>query len=306
MITVHYKPLEALRPIHITILAVAETTPSLHSIGETLGVPIMLLEHAADDLVAWQMVSVADQQLKLLERGVRCVAVWASTDRRGFWNIDNDDRWVLGKGVFSFRDPLKFLADAGLDPETGNILSEAEAIKTLKNYQRSVQLVEKEIQDESLRARIIETDHANGDLAELIESSLGRAKTRLHLNRLCRQAESAFEKISAEATQKTRRFSEFKRLLHQQKSSAEKSVNQSRETQGFTRMLLASWLNQREGFLREVAVAEPCALFIRSDQGDVSWIEDTPREMPSHQEFLPGKTQSVFDTVSNFIGSLFR
>jgi hypothetical protein len=313
MITVHYKPLEALRPIHISILAVAETTSSLHSIGETLGVPAMVLEHAADDLVTWQLISVKNQQVKLLERAVRCVAVWAATERRGFWSIENDDRWVLGKGVFFFRDPLRSLADAGLDPETGNVLAEAEAIKSLKDYKRAVQRVEEEIQADAIRARITETITKNGDLSETIATSLGGAKSKLHLNRLCRQAEAALEEISRGDAHQKGRPTEFKRLLQQQKSQAEQSMTrQYRETDGFTKLLLASWLKQRAGFLGEVASTEPNALLIRSELGDVSWLDETPRGQPvNHRPQLnrgsqTDKNSSIFDDVLNFVGSFFR
>lgn len=313
MITVHYKPLEALRPIHISILALADTTSSLDSIGETLGVPSMLLEHATDDLVTWQMVSFEDHQVKLLERGVRCVAVWASTDRRGFWTIENDDLWILGKGVFSFRDPLKSLADAGLDPETGNVLSEAEATKSLKDYKRAVQRVEADIQEDAIRAKIIETSTTNGNLDEIIETSLGAAKSRLHLNRLCRQAEAALADIFQDESHQKGRPTESKRILQQQQSRAEQSMTrQFRETDRFRKVILASWLEQRDGFLGEVASTEPSALLIRTEQGDLALLDETPLEQTinnRHQmnhDSQPPNNSSIFDDVLNFVGSFFR
>jgi hypothetical protein len=313
MITVQYKPLEALRPIHVSILAVSETTPSLDSIGDMLGVLPMLLEHAADDLVAWKMISVENRQVSLSERAVRCVAVWAATNRRGFWSIENDDRWVLGKGVFFFREPLKSLADAGLDPETGNVLSEAEAIKSLKEYKRAVQRVEKEIQGDVIRARISKTITTNGNLAETIETSLRGAKSWLHLNRLCRQAEVALVEISGSEPHQKGRITEFKRLLQQQKSQAEQSLNrQFRETDVFTKLLLASWLKQRAGFLGEVASTEPNALLIRSEKGDVEWLDQTPKKQRlnhRHQvnhDSQPTTNPSMFDDFFKFVGSFFR
>lgn len=313
MITVHYKPLEALRPIHVSILALADKTSSLDSIGETLGVDSMLLEHATDDLVTWQMVSFEDHQVKLLERGVRCVAVWASTDRRGFWSIENDDLWILGKGVFSFRDPLKFLEDAELDPETGIVFSEAEATKSLKDYKRAVQRVEADIQEDAIRAKIIETSKTNGDLDEIIKTSLGGAKSRLHLNRLCRQAEAALADISQEEPHQKGRSTKFKQILQQQQSRAEQSmIRQFRETDRFKKVLLASWLKQREGFLGEVASTEPNALLIRSDQGDLALLDETPLEQTiNHRPQVNHDSQlasnpSIFDDVFKFVGSFFR
>lgn len=215
--------------------------------------------------------------------------------------------------MFSFRDPLKSLADAGLDVETGNVLSESEAVKTLKSYQHALQLVEQEIQSETLRANIIEVSQANGDLAGLIESSLGRAKTRLHLNRLCRQAESAFVEKSVAASLQNGQSREFKQFFQKQRSLVEKSIlNQSREAHGLTRPLLATWLSQRDGYLGEVASAEPCALLIRSDQGEVSWLDETPRELPINHEpqvihgSQTNKNPTIFDEVIDFVGSLFR
>ena len=313
MITVHYKPLEALRPIHVSILALARTTPSLDLIGETLGVPSMLLDHAADDLVTWQLASVHDHQVKLLERGDRCVAVWASTERRGFWRIENDDFWILGKGEFSFRDPLKSLADANVDPENGMILSEAEATNNLKDYKRAVQRVEIDIQEDAIRAKIIEASVADGNLAETIETSLAAAKSWLHLNRLCRQAEAALADISQEGPHQNKRFTEFKRILQQQQKRAEQSIKrQFRETDRFKKVLLASWLKQRDGFLGEVASSEPFALLIRSDQGDIALLDEAPCEHSighKHQvnhDSQPANSSSIFDDVLNFVGSFFR
>jgi hypothetical protein len=321
MITVHYKPLEALRPVHISILAVAESTSSLDSIGEILGVPLMLLEHAADDLVIWKMISITNRQVELHERAFRCVAVWAATDRRGFWNITNDDKWVLGKGVFFFRDPLMSLNDATLDPETGKVLTEAQALKCLKDYKISIERLEVDIQTNAIRTEIIKTISTNGDMSNAIESSLGRAKSRLQLNRLYRQADAAFDDFFVAETNQRGKSHEFKRLLQHKKSKVEQSIMRlHRETDGFTKLLIASWLKQRDGLLGEIAATDPNAILIRSEQEDVSWTKEVPREQQiKHQPKINIPTQSeankptqseknpsIIDDVFEFFGSFFR
>jgi hypothetical protein len=192
-------------------------------------------------------------------------------------------------------------------------LAETVAIKSLKDYKRAVQRVEEEIQADVIRARISETITKKGDLAETIATSFGGAKSKLHLNRLCRQAEAALEEICGSAPHQKGRSIEFKRLVQQQKSQAQQSMPiQYRETDRFTKLLLASWLKQRDGFLGEVASTEPNSLLIRSEQGDVSWLDETSREQSINLRpqlnhgAQSDRNPSLLDEVLNFVGSFFR
>lgn len=314
MIRVHYKPLDALRPMHVALLASLNPPTSSLKVASSLSVPQMVLDHAVDDAVAWSLVAPIGDALALTVKGNRCVAVWAATNKRGFWEFEDGAGWLLGKGVFSFRKPLKSLEDAGLDAETGNLLGENDAKSRLKEYQRATLRLEDEIKQEALRQCLIQAFQDGKDLAPVVEKSLVQARTRLQLNQLSRLAEGALVELQQAATEqplkdRTNALGEahktIKRLIHEVQWQIR---DHESATQEVTRVLLAAWLARREGFLREITESEPDSLFVRSEYGDFSWMDERPipDEEPPQQNNSSAAPDSVVDKIRKFIGSFFR
>ena len=282
MIRVHYKPLEALRPVHLALLASLDQPKSAKQVASNLSIPQMIIDHAIEDVTAWGLAESNGAEISLTERGNRCVAVWTATAKQGFWEFQDGTGWLLGKGVFLFRKPLKSLADAGLDPETGTVLSEQDAKARLKNIRNANLQLEKEIDRKVLRHAIIQAFEKEQHPTAIVEAALSKARTRLHLNQLCRLARSTISEIQQ---------TNAKHLPHQQKEAIQESKNKVEQLEGelqwqirdheaeiqdATRVLLAAWLVNRDGFLKEIAAAEPDALIVRSDCGDFTWMEERP------------------------------
>ena len=66
MITVHYKPFEALRPVHIAVMAAAEAELPTSELPAIFGLPELVLRHASDDLVGWGLANCTNGHVSLL------------------------------------------------------------------------------------------------------------------------------------------------------------------------------------------------------------------------------------------------
>lgn len=314
MIRVHYKPLDALRPMHLALLASLNPPTSRLKVASNLSVPEMILDHAVDDAVAWSLVAQTGDALALTERGNRCVAVWAATDKRGFWEFEDGSGWLLGKGLFSFRKPLKSLDAAGLDAETGNLLAECDAKDRLKKYQRANLQLDVEIKQEALRHCLIQTFRDAKELAPVIEQALTQAKTRLQLNQLIRLAECALVELQQAGTDqlladRRNAIGDANKMIKRLRHEVQWQIRDHESaTQDLTRVLLAAWLAQQKGFLKEIAESEPDSLLVRSEFGDFSWMDERPipEVEPNYQSPSSPASTSFVDRVGEFIGSFFR
>ena len=123
MIRVFYRPLYKLRYLHIALLALLKVPASVTELSEKLRVQQIIIDHALDDILSWSLACSNVGTIELTDRGRRCGVVWLMTDKRGFWEFEDSSGWPLGDGVFSFRKPLRSLEDAGLNSETGEVLS---------------------------------------------------------------------------------------------------------------------------------------------------------------------------------------
>lgn len=279
MIRVHYKPLDALRPMHMALLASLNLPMCRLKVASNLSVPHMVLNHAVDDAVAWSLIAQTGDALSLTDRGSRCVAVWAATDKRGFWEFGDGAGWLLGKGQFSFRKPLKSLNAAGLDAETGNLLVESDAKNRLKEYQCANLKLDEEIKEEVLRHRLIQTFQDAKELAPVIEQALTQARTRLQLNQLIRLAEYALADLQRASTDqsladRTNSLVEAHKVIKRLRHEVQWQIRDHESAmQDVNRVLLAVWLAQQKGILKDIAESEPDSFLVRSEFRDFSWME---------------------------------
>ena len=282
MIRIHYKPLEGLKAIHIAVLASLKQPAGSKDLPLRLSIPQMMLDHAVDDLLAWSLVRPVAQNLVLTEQGNRCVAVWTTTDKRGFWEVKDGSGWLLGKGAFSFRKPLKSIEYANLNPETGDLVNEKDARERLKEQLLGHIQIEKEIKQESLRDQLLKGAQNGQELSGIIRDTLTRAKTRSQLNRLCRLAESALDQLLWSNVEHNGfpakdNFAKFRATISAVKGELQREIrDEESKLQELTDVLLAAWLADRAGLLNEIARSEPGALVCRSEFNDFSWMEERP------------------------------
>lgn len=266
MITVHYKPLDALRPVHIAVMAAAEAKLSPSQLPTIFGLPELVLQHASDDLVEWGLAHFINDQVLLLPGGARCVSVWVDTDQRGFWSFPDPEGWILGKGVFFFRSPLSRLNDAGLDPATGRVISQGEAFAIHDAFQRGAAEFEQVIQNDAA-CRDLKSCFASGtDPSEMIESWFGRPKTRQHLNQLGRSMREVVDFRREDGTSNMQRAEDALCFIKKQQEAAEWRLRDEQKTLQLVRdVLMAQWLSERSGLLLELSESNPCSILIRSN-----------------------------------------
>lgn len=289
MIRIHYRPLEGLKPIHIAVLASLTQPADGKDVIRRLSIPQMMLDHALDDLLAWSLVRAVAQKFVLTGKGNRCVAVWTATDKKGFWEFKDGSGWLLGKGVFSFRKPLKSIKYANLNPETGDLVNEKDARERLKKQLLDHIQIEKEIKQEALRDQLLKGAKQGQDLSGIVRDSLTRAKTRSQVNQLCRLAESALDQlqhanVGLKGSLGKDTFAKIRATIPKVKGEFQREIrDQESNLQELTDVLLAAWLADRSGLLNEVARSEPGALVCRSECNDFSWMEDRPATRLPHE-----------------------
>jgi hypothetical protein len=271
MITVHYQPFESLRPVHITVLAAAEADLNQADLPSMFGLPPLVLQHATDDLMKWDMICHTGSKVELLAKGASCVAVWVATNQLGYWSFPDPVGWQLGKGVFFFKSRLVSLSDAGFDPATGDSISQEMAMETQLELLEETKRLNVEIQDEATCKRLVENLESSATPDEVIATLLGRPRTRIHLNQLCRLLESVISnyRIGDEKANDWR--SRARKAFKKEREGAERRLrDESRAMQPVQDVLMAKWISEREGLLRELGESEPCSLMVRSNCEAVS------------------------------------
>lgn len=271
MITVHYKPFDALRPVHIAILAAAEADLDQADLPGMFGLPPLILQHAADDLMKWDMTCHTGSKVELLAKGERCVAVWVDTNQLGYWSFPDPVGWQLGKGVFFFRGRFSILSDAGFDPATGDSTSQELAMEARLKFLEETKRLEEEIQDDSACKHLVGRLESSEAPDEVIATLLSRPRTRLHLNQLCRLLEPVISnyRIGDEKANDWR--SRARNGFKKEREGAEKRLrDEYRAMQPVQDVLIAKWISGHGGLLRELGESEPCSLMVRSDWEAVS------------------------------------
>jgi hypothetical protein len=266
MITVYYKPFEALRPVHIAVLAAAEAALDQADLPAMFGLPPLVLQHATDDLMKWDMARHDGKKVELLSRGARCVAVWVATNQLGYWSFPDPDGWKLGKGVFFFRGRLLSLSDAGFDPTTGVSITQEMAMETHLKLLEETKRLDEEIQDEAACKRLVESLESSETPDEVIATLLGRPRTRLHLNQLCRLLEPIISNYRNGDEKANDWRSRARKGFKKEREGAEKRLrDEYRAMQPVQDVLIAKWISGHGGLLRELGESEPCSLMVRSD-----------------------------------------
>lgn len=306
MITVHYKPFDNLRPVHLAVMAAAEAGLPSGELPVVFGLPDLVLQHARDDLAAWGFVSFHIGEICVLPAGSRCVSVWVATEQRGFWNFPNHDGWRLGKGVFFFKSPLSRLCDAGLDPETGLVLSHKEATARQRAFVSEIEALELEIQNGTASRILTSCFESDGDPSDPIAAWLGRARSRLHLNQLCRMMNAAAEGGGLDDPSAHRRVTLARRCIEEQRKLAERRLrDEQREMQPVQEVLMANWLSERSGLLRDLAEADPCSILIRSDSNAVARVRSPETKVPE-SEVACDQSGRVMNGLRNLFRSFFK
>ena len=266
MIRVHYRPLDALRPLHIALLAALETCSSVRSASVSLGVPARDFEFAAEELLAWNFLTGSPASLNLTQRGMRCVEVWRDTEKTGCWSFPTDSHWILGNGSFLFRNPLASLDEAGLSTETGECLSEGEATALLAEHQFNAQTLARRLECRELYHNLREVLEMGEEAGTLFDDAFENVQTRRQSTLLHQQAEEAFAEFGSGGRTSWMVNSAAKRALsHARNKAWRKICEHEEEAETVARVLLARWLRQRDGVLREIAEEQPNLLTLYTE-----------------------------------------
>lgn len=266
MITVHYRPYEALRPIHIALMAAAEADLPLNHLPAMFGLPDLFLQHACDDLISWGFARSANGKIILQQIGKACVSVWVDTEQRGFWKFSEPLGWELGKGVFFFRSPLLFLNDAGFDPETGQIISSQQASVRLRSFFTETEKFERDFQIESVTRELKAIFRSDADPHPKIANWFGRPQNRLQLNQLSRVMKTSLHDCNKDSGPLVQSARQANRIIDEQRKLAENRLRDEQRSMLLVHeALMAKWLSARTGLLRQVAENVPGSIFIKSD-----------------------------------------
>ena len=256
----------ALRPLHIALLAALETCSSVRVASVSLGVPARDFEFAAEELFAWDFLSGSPASLNLTQRGMRCVDVWRDTGKTGCWSFPTDFHWILGNGSFFFRKPLASLDEAGLNPETGECLSEGEAEALLAEHQFNAQTLARRLECRELYHNVREVLEMGEESGTLFDHAFENVQTRRQSTLLHQQAEEAFAEVGSGGRTSWMVNSAAKRALsHARNKTWRKICEHEEEAETVARVLLARWLRQKDGCLREIAEEQPNLLTLYTE-----------------------------------------
>lgn len=271
MIQIYYRPLMGLKPLHLAVMGVMESSGDLDVMASRLALPLMMVEHAIDDLVSWKLADRKDSRVVLSVIGERSVNVWRVTDNNGYWQVKDDRNWLLGKGKFSFRSPLARLIDAGLDPETGEILSASEAEETLRSFYQKRATVDEQISGQHIAKRLARAIQKRQGLASVIGVELGNCVTVLQLNQVHKLINRglgpsmASSRVSAPGSE-DQEIQTIRQTLADTKDACLRSVKESDAAlQAATRVWLAEWLGRRIGYLKTIIQADACSVLVVSE-----------------------------------------
>jgi hypothetical protein len=310
MIQIIYRPLAGLKPLHLALMGVMEVPGGADDFESRLSLPQMMVEHAVDDLVSWKFAERNASQVVLSSKGKLALSVWVVTERKGCWQFEDDGTWLLGKGKFSFRSPLALLSDAGLDPETGEVLSDSKAKEILKSFYQKRAEIEKRISDKLIAKQLDEALPKKGNLTEIIDAELSKAVTVLQLNQMSKMALKSLGDALAGHGNSTQRsegdmFRKCREAVAKTKEDCVRGIKDGETIlYSATRVLLAEWLKRRDGLLKSIAETDPGSLLVVSECGDVSWIEE--RMVSEGVQAEVASEDSLFTSIGKFIGSFFR
>jgi len=273
MIRVYYRPLNSLRPLHVALLAALEPSGGVRAAARSLGVPLIDMEAAAEELWAWGLLGAEGGGMVLSARGQRCREVWRDTRGCGFWEFPVEADWLLGTGVFGFPRPLVSLACAGLDPDTGECLGEEEALSWLEEARSMAGAMQKQIESKELYHRLCGMIAAGQEVEGLLEDAFEDVKTRHDAKLLAQQVEEALAQsaVGARALGRSNWAANggARKALGKVTKAASWRISADEREEGTVRgVLLAAWLGRCRGLLGRIAETEPCLLKVECEEGD--------------------------------------
>jgi hypothetical protein len=252
--------------MHIALLASFEACGSVRKASASLGVPAADFDHAAAELLDWDFIESSGESAKLTRRGRRCVDAWRDTGRTGFWSFPSGSNWILGNGSFLFRKPLVSLDDAGLNPETGACLSEEDAERLLEEHRSTALIVAGQLESRELYHRLLEVLEAGQEARDVFEEAFENVQSRRQLTLLRQQAEEALADFCGGRAASWAVNNGVRRALkHVINSSWWRICGHEEEAETVMRVLLARWLRDRTGVLREIAEDQPNLLTLAAE-----------------------------------------
>jgi hypothetical protein len=253
MLTIHYRPLDALRPLHLAVLVALESRHGLSEAANTLPLPLREMECAAEELEAWAFIARARGGVQATERGRRCVKAWYDTRGKRVWSFAEHPGWVLGTGCFYFARPLASLEEAGWDPETAEHLCEEEALERIEEDREQTRFREEGLGGPARIQLLRQQIQAGDDLEEAWGAFFAGVQTVQEIRTLEPQAREVLDGQCARAGADKAESSlvRFLKRTRWQLWQRHKHLHAARE------VLLASWLARQRGVLGRIARAEP-------------------------------------------------
>jgi hypothetical protein len=271
--------------MHIALLASLEAFGSVRKAAVSLGVPAADFEHASEELLDWGFLECSGASANLTRRGRRCVDAWRDTGKAGFWSFPSGSNWILGNGPFFFRKPLASLDDAGLNPETGACLSEGDAERLLDEHRSNARIVAGQLQRRELYHRLLEVLEAGHEARDVFEEAFENVQSRRQSTLLHQQAEEALVDFGGGGPASWAVKDGVRRALkHAINSSLWRICGHEEEAETVRRVLLARWLRERAGVLREIAEEQPNLLTFSAEGCEP--LQAVEGAKPQHKSFL--------------------
>jgi hypothetical protein len=266
MLTIHYRPLDALRPLHVALLVALESRPDVPEAAAALGLPHRELECAAAELEAWAFLARVRGALQTTERGERCVRAWKDTKGQRVWSLAKHSEWVLGAGCFYFSRPLASLEEAGWDVEKGERLSEEDALERIQKEHALTRVRKKGMgapaREELLRQRLAEGE----DWEEAWEDFFAGVQSSQELKKLEQQVRGVMAGLLLrEGAGQSAPFGASRAGEEEVDESLARFLKQTRwqlwqrqqDLHAAREVLLAAWLGRQRGLVGRLARGEP-------------------------------------------------
>ncbi len=266
MLSIHYRPLNALRPLHIALLVALESCSDVPEAAAALGLPLREMESTAAELEAWAFLARARDALHSTERGERCVQAWRDTGGHRVWSLAEHPEWVLGAGCFYFGRPLASLDEAGWDEVTGEHLSEEDALERIEEERTRARMREEGMGGPARRELLRQQLVKGGDLEYAWESFFAGVHSSHELNTLEQQVRGLMAALfvregagrgTAPGASRAGEAAADKSLVRFLKQTRWQLWQRQQDLHAAREVLLASWLGRQRGVVGRLAREEP-------------------------------------------------
>lgn len=256
-ISVLYKPVVGLSPLHLVVLAAIRVTDSLDEVREITLFPKAVAVELVDDLKAWALIRVDNGCLRLDERGTKFGEVIGATEGEGGWSFECDDDWLLGEGSFSL-SPGNTLSSSGADLDAGIVMSEELARIHVEEFSD----MEREIQPANVGARIRAAGGSGTDPEKVVVELLDQAQSWPQYRRLSQLIEITVGQLEGSGVADPIWIDTVRRAVAKESKRDVGIGTRARRLQLAQRVLLADWLRKRKGLLGALAKTEPWSFVV--------------------------------------------